>query len=394
MASWEGIDDVEGGYTASVIMTANEEKILLQARSLLENINTPMVLEGTLPAAPDEVAIEETMASGLGLGVGDEITLEYDGNLTAEAFRITAVINEPSYCYTMFKDVRGFGMEDTGSNEYYISLPISAFDASYYENCFTTAFVRSDTLAELYYFSDEYQSMETAELNCLEVLAQERAALRYSQLNDEATTELAQAQSDISAAEEKIRDAEDEISDNEATIAQSEEIADGEQALAEARQTLEDARQQISEQLSALGLDADFAVAMTQLEALGAAGEPLRTAIEEYFAGEEEADASETELSKAREELEDGKASLEEAKAEVSDAQTELAEAKTEFSDAQADAAELELHNWIISGRSDVGDVRSISNVVDALARHEPVDVMRIPAGGVCGVLCGDYPHD
>ena len=319
ISAWEGVDAVEGGYSFSVTMNMEGERILLQARSLLSDINIPVVLEGTLPSEIGEVAIEETMASDLELAVGDEITLEHDGNLMADTFRITAIINEPSYCYSMFKDARGFGTAGTGSNEYYVTLPIGAFDASYYEDCYTTAYLRSDALAGLNYFSEEYKSLESAELDRLDALAQERAALRYETLRSDADEELADAQA------------------------------------------------QIAQQLSGLGLDEDFTTALTQLEALGAAGEPLRAAIEEYRVSEDELVASETELTDARAELEDGKTRLEEARAEVSDAEAELADAQAELADAQEDAAALEMQDWILSGRNDVGDIRSIDNVVDAV---------------------------
>lgn len=233
-------------------MVTEGERILLEARSVLEDINIPAVVEGTPLSAPGEAAVEEKMASELGLAVGDEITLEHDKNLTAETFQITAAVNEPSYCYGMFKNAPGFGTAGTGSNEYYIMLPAGAFDASYYGGCFTTAYVINDTLAGLYYFSDEYESQGSALMDRLDVLGQERAQLRYGQLNGEATAKLADAQADIDAAAQEIQDAQAEIEDNEATIAQSEqEIADGEQAIADGRQALKEAKRQISDLRSA-----------------------------------------------------------------------------------------------------------------------------------------------
>ena len=108
-------------------------------------------------------------------------------------------------------------------------------------------------------------------------------------------------------------------------------------------------------------------MALTQLEALGEAGEPLRAAIGTFQADEQRLTESETELAEARTELEEGRTSLEEARTEVSDAQAELADAKAEFADAQQEADDLELHDWILSGRNDVGDIRSIGDVVDVL---------------------------
>ena len=234
--------------------------------------------------------------------------------------------------------------------------------------CYTTAYLRSDALAGLNYFSEEYKSLESAELNRLDALAQERAALRYETLRSDADEELADAQAQIDEAQQDILDAQAEIADNEATLAQSEQdILDGEQALADNRAQLEDAQAQIAQQLSGLGLDEDFAAALTQLAALGEAGAPLIAAIEEYQQNEQALKDAQAELDDARAELEDGKTRLEEARAEVSDAEAELADAQAELADAQEDAAALEMQDWILSGRNDVGDIRSIDNVVDAV---------------------------
>ena len=127
-----------------------------------------------------------------------------------------------------------------------------------------TAYILNSALTGKYYFSDEYSQMEADYLAQLEPLAQERAQLRYDALKGEADEKLGDAQADIDSAEAEILDAQTEIEENEATLADSEqEILDGEAALEEGKQALEDARIQIADQLSALGLDADFSVALT-----------------------------------------------------------------------------------------------------------------------------------
>lgn len=42
-------------------------------------MNTPVIIEGELPTAADEAAIEERLAAERGIKVGDSITLENDG---------------------------------------------------------------------------------------------------------------------------------------------------------------------------------------------------------------------------------------------------------------------------------------------------------------------------
>ena len=81
VASWEGVTAVEGGYTDSVVLRRGESGTLVQARSLTDTVNLPVVVEGTLPAAADEAAVEEYLAEQEGVRVGDTITLEQDGCL-------------------------------------------------------------------------------------------------------------------------------------------------------------------------------------------------------------------------------------------------------------------------------------------------------------------------
>lgn len=312
IAGWEGVEEVEGGYTSSVVYREGDEGILVQARSLTESVNVPVVLEGSLPDAPDEVAVEELMAEELGVQVGDTITLEQDGCLVGDTFTVTAVINTPNYVCGVVEDSRGTGEAGLGSNEYYVALSEDAFDADYFSDCYTTAYVDSSVLDGVYYFSDEYESGEAAYLERLEPLAQERAELRYEAVRDE--------------ADEKIADAEAEVSDARA------ELEDGRSALDAARATLE-------AQLSALGLSTNFDEAKDQLASFGAAGATLSAAIDDYRSSE----------------------------AELADAEVELADAETELADAKAEVADLQQEDWVVSGRGNVGDVRSVSVIVDCI---------------------------
>ena len=93
ISGWENVDSAEGGYTAMVLMNSGEEKITIQARSLCDNMNDPVVIEGVLPASPSEAAIEEKFANEQGIKTGDNITLEQEGMLFSDSFTVTAIIN-------------------------------------------------------------------------------------------------------------------------------------------------------------------------------------------------------------------------------------------------------------------------------------------------------------
>ena len=340
IAGWEGVTAVEGGYTDSVLLNTGEERILVQARSLLDTINQPMVVEGSLPAAANEVAIEENMAKEEGIRVGDTITLEQDGCLTGDTFQVTAVINMPVYCAISLLDARGTGTAGLGSNEYYVCLPEESFDRDYYSDCYTAAYIDSSVLDGVYYFSDAYEQGEGAYLDRLEPLAQERAQLRYDELSADVQRELDDAQAEID-------DAKEELAQGEA------DYAEGQSEYDKQADALAAAKSQLDGQLATLGLPADLDEALTAAQAMGGAGAPLSAAIRQYQDG-------------ARA-LEEAAQSLEKAAQTLEDARQEIADGEAELADARAEAEELQVEDWVLSGRGNVGDVRSIATIVDTI---------------------------
>ena len=382
IAGWDGVRSVEGGYTDSVLLHSGSERVLVQARSLLETMNTPVIVEGELPAEADEAAIEERLATERGIKVGDTITLENDGCLLGTEFTVTGIVNLPVYVCAGLEDTRGIADAGLGSNEYFVALDKCAFDTENYSDCYTTAYIDSSKFDGLYYFSDEYEAAEAEYLAQLEPLAAERAELRYESLSAEVQDALDEAQVEIADAEAEIARGQRELDSSKA------EFAENEQALA-------DAKAELDAQLGAMGLGTDLDAALTVLEGYGEQGAPLAAAIKEYQASEarleaarSEISAAEAKLASSRRELANAKAELEDAYAEVADGEIELAEAEqeladgekeledakaeladgeAEFADAQADAEELKESGWIISGRNEVGDVRGVETIVKAI---------------------------
>lgn len=325
IAGWDGVDAVEGGYSAMALMDGEREKITIQARSLCSDMNDPVVMEGTLPSAPDEAAVEQIFAEEQGIQIGDEIALEHDGNFVSDTFRVTAIVNEPFFCCATIQDARGKSTEGLGAVSYYIMLTEDAFDSSYYDDCFTTAYVKNNAL-DAFYFSDAYKEQEAAFKEKVEELGQERAELRYSFLKDD-------AQSAIESAQSEIEDSEKELSAGMIEIE-------------ETKKDLETALGGIEANLSAMGLGTDLDLALMQLEQYGEAALLLKTSIMEY---------------------QEAMTQLQDAEAELEDSQEELEEAKTELADSIEKAEDIQLKDWIISVRNDVGDIRGIETIVDGI---------------------------
>lgn len=326
IAGWDEVDAAEGGYSAMALMNSESEKITIQARSLCSDMNEPVVIEGVLPTAPNETAVEEKFAKEHEIKLGDEITLEHDGMLASDTFRVTAIINEPFFCCATVRDARGKSSEGLGSASYYIMLTADAFDSSYYSDCYTTAFVKNNTLDKYYYFSDKYKKQEEAFKEKLEILGKERALLRYDSLKGDADTEIEKARNEIADSEKELSDAESSIEEN--------------------KDKLDKALGEIEANLTAMGLDTELDTALTQLELYGDAALPLKTSILDY---------------------QEAMAQVQDAEAELNDSREKLESAKTELADAIEKAEDIQLKDWIISVRNDVGDIRGVKTIVDGI---------------------------
>ncbi len=173
LLGWENVDKAEGGYSAMVTVEDERERFSVQALSLCEEIGVPVVVEGSLPKASYEVAIEERYAMERGLKVGDEIELTHQGNLKETKFRISAIINQANFCCAKIDEVRGNTKEGLGVAAYYIGLSKEAFNENFYGGRFTKAYLYTESLDDLYTFSEEYDKESESLLKEFEKQAEE-----------------------------------------------------------------------------------------------------------------------------------------------------------------------------------------------------------------------------
>ena len=422
----EGVDEAEGGFSSMVLWETGTEKgkMLIQAHALLDNMNQPVILEGILPKAEGEAAIEQKMAEKEGIKVGDTLFIDHEGELKEERFVVTAIINEPAYTCVQALDARGKGETGIGSAYYYIALTKEAFDKSHFDDCYTTAYIKNYELDNYYYFSDEYKMHETTLKEQVQLLGEERSQIRYDSIMERVNNELVEAREELANAEKEIEDGkiklaegEKELADSEKELANGEkELADGEEELANAKKELSNAEKELASEkrtfnnkkseldsakndlisaLQSAGLSTNFSEAKTQLQALGDAGAPLLSAINEYNSGERQLANAEKELTSAERELASAKAEIrdaeseiasakteietakteianakveiETAKAEIADAEVKLADAQKEYADAEEEVKDIQEKDWVVSIRNDIGDVRSIETIVATL---------------------------
>ena len=214
MSGWEGVDAAEGGYCTMVLVEQDNGtgKTLVEAHALLDTMNLPVILEGRLPSAIDEVALEQTMAEKEGIRVGDQFRVTHEGQLKTHAFTVTAIINQPSYCYARPRDARGQSDIGIGSAYYYIAFSKDAFDQGYFNGAYTTAYVRNDDLDQYHYFSEEYKEKEAAFQVRIEALGAERARLRYEAVRESLPEQLDNARKELNRQEKNLAEGRETLS--------------------------------------------------------------------------------------------------------------------------------------------------------------------------------------
>lgn len=300
MSRWDGVDSVEGGFSSIVLADTGHGtgKTQVEVHALLSTMNLPVIVEGTLPSGENEAAVEQMMADKEGITVGDRITVEHEGQLCSSTFTVTAIINQPSYCYARGQDTRGQSEIGIGSAYYYMVLPKAAFEPSYFSGGYSTAYIKNYDLDRYHYFSEEYKQREDAFKNQIRELGAERAQLRYEAVKEAIPEQLESARAELRRQEKNL--------------------ADG--------------RAMLTAVLQMLGLPDDLEAAQELLSDNERYRALVQQAISGFAAGEQA--------------LEEGWAALKQA---------------------EESAEELPFYDWIVSGRNDIGDVRSIRIAVEGL---------------------------
>ena len=301
LAGQPGVELAEGAYTVDAMLHQTDNDLILKLHSLSKaGINAPKLREGRLPEAPDECLVEPQFLTLTGLSLGDTVSFDtgtgdYEDALAYDSFTIVGTAASPLYVSVQ----RGSSSLGSGKVSAFVLLPEEAFDLETY----TDAYLRGEGLEDLLCYEDEYEDRADALIDSLEPLGDERAALRYDDVIDEAN--------------EKLSDAEEELADAEAEAEQ--ELGDAEAELKDARRELDDGWRDWNDGQQEL---ADGWAEWRD------GWETLRT--ETAGAQQKIADA-EAELPDALKKLEDGEVELADARKELDDGWADYQSGKSEY---------------------------------------------------------------
>ena len=256
VAALDGVSAVEGAYNAYGIAQVGGDRCILNIQSLTDTMDHAEVLEGELPAAADEVAVERLLAEALELHLGDTLPISAlrGGKpcLKNSEFTITAIVEHPSFTRTETDYSRGFTDIGDGSADGYVLVAKTAFDTEMYDGCFSQLLIRGTGLDALNSLGSVYQQKAGALKEKLEALGAQRAALRSDDLYDRAGEQIADAEQELADGQQELESGKQEYADGEKRLdAAKVQIADGEKQIAENEKKLADGKQQYADGLAA-----------------------------------------------------------------------------------------------------------------------------------------------
>ena len=404
----EGVELVEGAYTTDFLCLANSSEIVTKVLAMPDTINDVMVSEGRYPEKYNECVVSREFLAESGFAIGDYVTL-LTGNddsifdtLASETYQIVGV---GSTSYFLNGDM-GTSTIGDGIVDGYIVIPQEA----YVTDIYTSIHITVAGAKGLDSYSKEYTELVETVMNKIELIADKRCDIRYSEVRSQSNEMLEDAKNDYLEAEvtarNELAEAEQALLENEkkyeeenaileenlAFIQNAEtnlplyrqQLADGERELNKAKEELaeielevikaeedyeayindptktEEQIQNAKDTLLLVKGSYDFyAKTVATKEAEFEQRKQDVAKLEDAVANKNELIAGSEKLQKAKEDLERGREKYEIAK---QDAEAELEDAKVKLAEAEREINSMEIPVWYVLNRDAVESYMSFKN--------------------------------
>ena len=328
-----GIADVEYGYLKDVTVSGTHDAVRVWSKP--ERLSDFEVVEGRLPAAADEIAIDQDLAASHPVGSTIEFTEKEaaDGStsMTRHKFTVVGVVNSVE----VLSDVnRGITQAGTGDLMGYAVVMPNVFDVDYH----MVARLAFDDTADLDPYSQDYLDRIAAHKSELEDLLADQPEHRLATVQAEYQDAINEGQAKVDDAKRQLSDAKSQLDDAATQIADAhDQIADSEGQLDDASEQLADGRDQLDASWDQL------AAGKTALDEsapkLAAAESQLRVAATQLADGRAQLAKKQAEYDAGAQALADARA---QAQQQAADAQAKI-DAKQAELDATRDAAQAQI---------------------------------------------------
>ena len=394
--------------TTDFLCLANSSEIVTKVLAMPDTINDVMVSEGRYPERYNECVVSREFLEESGFAIGDYVTLltgtddSVFDTLASETYQIVGV---GSTSYFLNGDM-GTSTIGDGIVDGYIVIPQEA----YVTDIYTSIHITVVGARELDSYSKEYTELVEKVINKIELIADRRCDIRYSEVRSQSNEMLEDAKNDYLEAEvtarNELAEAEQELLENEKkyeeenaileenlTFIQNAEanlplyrqqLADGERELNKAKEELaeielevikaeedyeayinnptktEEQIQNAKDTLLLVKGSYDFyAKTVASKEAEFEQRKQDIAKLENAVANKNELIAGSEKLQKAKEDLERGREKYEIAK---QDAEAELEDAKVKLAEAEREINSMEIPVWYVLNRDAVESYMSFKN--------------------------------
>lgn len=274
-----GVRAVQPGYSEDVFLGDSGLIAKVFSYSKDNTLNGYEIVEGRLPEAPGEIAMDSHQGMRNAFGLGDTITftnpspdVELTDAFQRVSYTVVGLVKSPQY---VEKGSRGTSRIGKGTADAFVVIPEEDFSLSVY----TEAYVSFVDTADMTTYTPEYENRVEQHKAALEQVLSDRPEQRLDEVRAE--------------GQEKLDDDERQIKEGKA------ELADAETKLAEAKAKLDEGRESYEEGASKLKRE----LAKGQAE--------LDKAAKELAAGKAELAKNRIALSEGEAQLKAGEAKLE-----------------------------------------------------------------------------------
>ena len=404
----EGVKEVEGAYTTDFLCLANSSEIVTKVLAMPDSINDVKVSEGRYPEKYNECVVSREFLNESGFKIGDYVTLltgtddSVFDTLASETYQIVGI---GSTSYFLNGDM-GTSTIGDGVVDGYIVIPQEA----YVTDIYTSIYITVSGASELSSYSKEYTELVDSVIQKIELIADKRCDIRYSEVRSQSNEMLEDAKNDYLEAEvtvqNELAEAYQELLENEklyeeeranweekvtlVTNAEAnlplyrQQVADGEKELAKAKADLAELEAEVKkaeEQYETYINDPEKTEEQKQnakdslLLAQGMYDISAKTfASKEQELNKAKSDLADLEyavankgalidggeqLDKAKEDLERGCEKYEIAK---QDAEQELADAEAKLVEAEREINSMEIPVWYVLNRDAIESYMSFKN--------------------------------
>ncbi len=251
LSNIENVENVYGTYSRDGLIKTNDKEIVSKILCV-DDVNKPVLVEGSMPENIDECVVEKDFLEGTGKKIGDSIDIEPEKTeqtgttdeegteyLKNKTLKIVGVVESPLY----ISRERGSTKLGTGVIDYYIYVNRENINSEVYTEIYITL-----KNAEKYQTgSNKYEDYVEETKEKIEEIKEERENARYQELIDEANAEIAKAEEEFNTEKQKgeaeLQDAENKINEGKTQIESGEaQITSNERT---ANQKFENAESQI-----------------------------------------------------------------------------------------------------------------------------------------------------